>query len=330
MGVTKVLMASNDTLFNFEDTLGDREDMLSPRNINFMNVTSTMATANSGGNSAKSITTQPENCKTPTNEGFLAAYPIECKPNDLNSDNHMINDIRPNSLQLNFENLTTHHLGDLLSPEQQKTLSEEINTIEQLSSDLSATIDATTNTLDDLKTCISVHMTVDGLELDSNSTSDGAIPIEKQSPNQIIKTPVESATERTDIVDEPRVIQETQSPNYRGDDDNSVNDDSNHGDINITVSANSSDLKQSDTMMCDLFEPIESAKENKSPNLEFQANVTKTEIKSKLNKTNNEVNENGLKVDSVQPHNDLKHVNTLCESTERLSGEEDPWVNIQF
>ncbi|XP_059607479.1 uncharacterized protein LOC132255444 isoform X2 [Phlebotomus argentipes] len=30
MGVTKTLMASNDTLFNFEDTLGDRDDQFSP------------------------------------------------------------------------------------------------------------------------------------------------------------------------------------------------------------------------------------------------------------------------------------------------------------
>lgn len=334
MGVTKVLMASNDTLFNFEDTLGDREDMLSPRNVNSLNVTSTIAAASSGGNSVKSMTPQPENCKTPTNEGFLAAYPVECKPNDLNSDNHLSsNEIRPNSLQLNFENLT-NNLGDLLSPEQQKTLSEEINTIEQLSaSDLSATIDAT-NTLDDLKTCISVHMTADGLELDDNSDSGGGIPIEKQSSNQITNSPIHGATTNIDIIemqtaatdaDEPPMAISVIPP------PNGNNDDDSGGDMETTTSANSSEhVKRSAAVQCDLLEPIESAKENTSPNLELQANanVTRTEIKSKLNKTNNELNENRVKMDSVQSNNDLKHVHTLRDSTERLSGEEDPWVNI--
>ncbi|XP_055311913.1 uncharacterized protein LOC129574238 isoform X2 [Sitodiplosis mosellana] len=167
MGVTKVLMASNDTLFNFEDTLGDREDMLSPRNV-----------ANSGSYIAISTTPRPENCQTPTNEGYLHAYPSEYKPNDSNvySEIKLTNDIRPNTLQLNLENLT-NNLNDLISPEQQKTISEEINTIELLSSDLSATIDAT-NTLDDLKTCISVHLNDDAnnsklenSEIDSHQTN---------------------------------------------------------------------------------------------------------------------------------------------------------------
>lgn len=75
------------------------------------------------------------------------------------SENKLANDNRPNKLQLNLENLP-NNITDLVSPEQQKTISEEINTTDLLSSDFSATIDAT-NTLDDLKTCISIHLNDD-------------------------------------------------------------------------------------------------------------------------------------------------------------------------
>lgn len=361
MGVTKVLMASNDTLFNFEDTLGDREDMLSPRNnSNNVHATSNTTISNSvgggggsgggvGSNTFKSTTPQPENCRTPTNEAYLAAYPVEYKPNDLNSDNHMNNEIRPNSLQLNFENLT-NNLGDLLSPEQQKTFSEEINTIEQLSSDLSATIDAT-NTLDDLKTCISVHTAADDVRLNEDSGSDAVISIEKQSNR--MNSPIENVTTELDDsvvlvndtlqtsmdVDEPTVktimtIEEDQIQPPPPPPSTSPNDKDGDGrggfDVNNTMSANSSEhLKQSDPVICDLLEPIENAKENKSPNLDFQAIATKPEIKSNLNKTN-ELSEIGVKIESVQPHNDLNHLNTLCEPTGQLSGEEDPWVNLFY
>lgn len=71
MGVTKVLMASNDTLFNFEDTLGDREDLLSPRNM-----------ANAECNLTISTTSRPDSCRTPTNEGYLHVYASDYKPND--------------------------------------------------------------------------------------------------------------------------------------------------------------------------------------------------------------------------------------------------------
>lgn len=162
MGVTKVLMASNDTLFNFEDTLGDRDDMFSPRNL-----------PNSGGNTITANTPQPMNCRTPTNEIYLnVTTTIDNKLTEQRSD-----EVRPTLLPLCFENpLST--MNDLLSPEQQKTFSEEINTVEQLSSDLSATIDATTNTLDDLKTCISVHLnddTSNNLDDDSEHSENNAI-----------------------------------------------------------------------------------------------------------------------------------------------------------
>lgn len=153
MGVTKVLMASNDTLFNFEDTLGDRDDMFSPRTL-----------PNSGCNTLTANTPQPINCRTPTNEMYLnVTTTIEQKLPE-----HSMDEMRPTLLPLMFENpLST--MNDLLSPEQQKTFSEEINTVEQLSSDLSATIDATTNTLDDLKTCISVHLNDDSEHLENNA-----------------------------------------------------------------------------------------------------------------------------------------------------------------
>lgn len=338
MGVTKVLMASNDTLFNFEDTLGDREDMLSPRNFNSINAAN-QTNLPMGANTVKSITPQPETCKTPTNEGYLAAYPVEYKPNDLNSDNHVIHEHRPNSLQLNFENLT-NNLGDLLSPEQQKTFSEEINTIEQLSSDLSATIDAT-NTLDDLKTCISVHMAADDVKFDDNSSSAAAIPMERQSSNHVSSSPIENGATKHDIVelengshqtstnvDELPVIMvdktmekihntvenRTQAvPNNKNEnDDNDV--------CSITNANSNEHLKQSNAVLCDALEPIDSAKENQSPNLDFQAMVTKADMKSNLSKSN-ELNEIGVKIENGPSQNDLNH-------SGHLSGEEDPWVTI--
>lgn len=96
----------------------------------------------------------------------------------FHSENKLANDIRPNKLQLNLENLP-NNITDLISPEQQKTISEEINTTDLLSSDFSATIDAT-NTLDDLKTCISMHLNDDAnntkLENSENNSQDANSP----------------------------------------------------------------------------------------------------------------------------------------------------------
>lgn len=289
-------MASNDTLFNFEDTLGDRDDMLSPRNA-----------VHSGSNTANSATPQPETCKTPTNEALLTAYPVEYKPNDLNAytDSHLVSEIRPNSLHLNFENLT-NNLGDLLSPEQQKTFSEEINTIEQLSSDLSATIDAT-NTLDDLKTCISVHLNDD---VNSDNSESEAISIEpRQTHSPIVNgtfecadSPIHTPTNETmNIIESP------------------ITDTTTHTNVDGNISnKKSNETPKADTTL-DIFEPIDSAKENTSPNLDFLRNVTKS---SNLNKTI-EMNDIGAKIES-QPPNEQNHLDEL--STCQLSGEEDPWV----
>lgn len=300
MGVTKVLMASNDTLFNFEDTLGDREDLLSPRNV-----------ASSGSNTAISITPQPYNCKTPTNEGYLNAYPAEYKPNDtnLNSDNPLTTEHRPNTLQLNLENLT-NNLNDLLSPEQQKTFSEEINTIEQLSSDLSATIDAT-NTLDDLKTCISVHLMDDANNSKMENSEIDAITIDSHQTNSL------TANESFDIVE--HVTSQLVSPQQQ--------QSSECYPTNATTTTDQTageqrlNNKSSEHNKCDITTDLfatENAKENKSPNVVF-LNVTKSTEKI---------------------HLDLKQLHDQCESPPEseqndldhkspgleLSGEEDPWV----
>lgn len=165
MGVTKILMASNDTLFNFEDTLGDRDDMFSPR------------TPHSGANTCTATTPQPVECITPTNDPNCqepsAAINIESNMQNMNSSTA----VRPTLKPFDFENaidadeLPSTLPNDMLSPEQAKTFSEEINSIEQ-SSDLSGTIDATTNTLDDLKTCISVHLKNDDEDDDGNNDEE--------------------------------------------------------------------------------------------------------------------------------------------------------------
>lgn len=154
MGVTKVLMASNDTLFNFEDTLGDRDRddlLISPRNYPKTNSNTTSTDT--------SLIIEGQNLLRNDNED-------EDDDSDMNTF-HINDDVTvlKENLRL-FELKNTLNeanvqqtINDLLSPEQQKTFSEEIYTMEQLSSDLSGTIEATytANTLDDLKTCISVH-----------------------------------------------------------------------------------------------------------------------------------------------------------------------------
>lgn len=142
MGVTKVLMASNDTLFNFEDTLGDRDDMFSPRHFCAASDTSSSGTPQ-----------PPVECKTPTNEPSAPAT------DDLSEETPTLNEPlakRTVPTSLSFD-INAGNLTELMSPEQQKTFSEDIQTLEQVSSDLSATVEGNTNTLDDLKTCISVH-----------------------------------------------------------------------------------------------------------------------------------------------------------------------------
>lgn len=159
MGVTKVLMASNDTLFNFEDTLGDRDDMFSPRHL-----------CPTSGTNSSSHTPQPSiECKTPTNE------PPAPHTDDLSEETPTLNEPLPKpSMQLNLSfDSNVGNLNELMSPEQQKTFSEEILTMEQVSSDLSATVEGNTNTLDDLKTCISVHFNDEPNKPDNRADLNG-------------------------------------------------------------------------------------------------------------------------------------------------------------
>lgn len=115
MGVTKTLMASNDTLFNFEDTFGD--DVFSPRT-----------------NSQNDIVKESK-FNHPDSSGPSTPTPRSFKP-------------------IEFEMSEVASANDLLSPDQQKTLSEDICTVDHLSSDAVDTT-FTTNTLEE-KTCISV------------------------------------------------------------------------------------------------------------------------------------------------------------------------------
>lgn len=161
-------MASNDTLFNFEDTLGD--DAFSPRN-----------SSHSGCNTTGSNTPQPtSDCSTPVN--------------DVLSDTQCIKEERPSLLPLDLKNSTfnaddrspTNAINELLSPEQAKTFSEDINTNELASSELSGTMDATTNTLDDLKTCISVHIKHDNECDDHKNASEPISDCTEQLSGEIL------------------------------------------------------------------------------------------------------------------------------------------------
>lgn len=286
MGVTKVLMASNDTLFNFEDTLGDRDDMLSPR-------------INSGGsimNANGAATPQPDNCKTPTNEAYLQIYPVEYKPNDVNTDTQL-GGIRPNTLQFTPENLT-NNLNDLLSPEQQKTFSEEINTIEQLSSDLSATIDAT-NTLDDLKTCISVHLIDDANNSKiENSENDPLATEQYKTHAMIISESVTEATAQSSAIES--ITPRAQSPN-----------------VDEQILRNTrSEIIQTESPF-NSIEPNENVKENKNS----------------TDDNNEDADTNGrpetIQIgDKCENQNQSNELNVSHDSAAHLSGEEDPWVRL--
>lgn len=157
MGVTKTLMASNDTLFNFEDTLGDRDDMFSPRTPS----ASQMDHVQSSRSSSSSI----YECRTPTGTGTVStpaastdfSFEEVIARCDFDDEIARSNSI-PNDDTVNESLTFATGAIDLLSPDQQKTFSE----------DLSAAADATfttTTTLEE-KTCISVPLPQkDGLHL---------------------------------------------------------------------------------------------------------------------------------------------------------------------
>lgn len=150
MGVTRTLMASNDTLFNFEDTLGDRED-LTP--------TPTVSGAYSN------VPQSPINNVTRTlNETFDQ----ENKAVDATFVQEERVSSRP-SMTLDLAAVRADNYSsalDVLSPEQQKTFSEDIVSVEHVSgSDASGNVDPdgtyTTNTIE-METCISLNKDEEG------------------------------------------------------------------------------------------------------------------------------------------------------------------------
>lgn len=151
MGVTRTL--SNDTLFNFEDTLGDRED------------STPTPTASVGAAAAYSaVALSPVKMAQTLNETF----PTMDQQMDSTFDVEEQRPGRPNKLSMcldlssaavRADNYTS--ALDVLSPEQQKTFSEDINSVEHVSgSDASGNLDPdgtyTTNTIE-METCISLN-----------------------------------------------------------------------------------------------------------------------------------------------------------------------------
>lgn len=138
LGVTKTLMASNDTLFNLEDTLGD--DVFSPR-------------ANSQ-NDLVALNVEKNRVDGKIVDDFISTTITE-NIEDVRCEKFLTLD-----LELKTVDKKCEELFDLCSPDQVKTFSEEINSNERHSSELSGTVgdfDATftANTLDE-KTCITV------------------------------------------------------------------------------------------------------------------------------------------------------------------------------
>lgn len=132
MGVTKTLMASNDTLFNFEDTLG--EDATTPTKVlPNQTVNDSLLEKKSG-----------------EFEGTFIVDKIQYNlpPLDLSMKAELV------------------HVADIASPEQQKTFSEEINSLEHISNDGTYT----TNTIE-METCISLNKD-DNLEEDDDLMAD--------------------------------------------------------------------------------------------------------------------------------------------------------------
>lgn len=225
MGVTKTLMASNDTLFNFEDTLGDRDDMFSPRTPSSQPDLNNYAGLSSRSTSAAS--SQYE-CRTPTalgqsteaeNELQQANSPItnaeiisakirNLKPMDfdgvpsLSNDDCCLPDWADNASQITAAN-------DLLSPDQQKTFSEDIcTTVDHVSSDQSGTFDVTftsTNTLEE-KTCISIPGSM-LIQSPEDSAIVEVVTLDcKESPTTVII--------QNDFFEEPGLIRDCNEENF--------------------------------------------------------------------------------------------------------------------
>lgn len=177
MGVTKTLMASNDTLFNFEDTLGDRDDAFSPRTPS-----APSSQLDQHATISRSSSSSIYECRTPTGGGggggsttttvtsaiFSAEESVmrsvidfyddksRCAPDAAAAAASVGDDF--GDVNTTFCMPTTSSGIDLLSPDQQKTFSEDICSAEYSAAmDTSFTATTTTTTTSpDEKTCISV------------------------------------------------------------------------------------------------------------------------------------------------------------------------------
>lgn len=167
MGCTKALMASNDTLFNFEDTLGERDDnqmLLSPR---------PHLSHSSTNSSASSLTASKQDLhvdKTPTNDGTNI---VDMFQKHVHQEPDLIDilreNIRQHPLDLNFDRLpsTSKYEASLIKLSLNDSSPPELAQAQQIVNDLSSpeqnkTADSfsleqdLTFTIDDQKTCVSM------------------------------------------------------------------------------------------------------------------------------------------------------------------------------
>lgn len=151
MGVSKNLMASNDTLFNFEDTLGDKDDSsLFSRSQNGSEGNTPVKSAKSP--IASNNNSQATSIATVTTSSSETER-VYCSPGeDETETDDMYNKRKKLSLEFTHDVFDN---DDICSPsDQQKTVSEECTSSDRLSSDLSPTLDNdATNTND---ACITV------------------------------------------------------------------------------------------------------------------------------------------------------------------------------
>lgn len=306
MGVTKVLMASNDTLFNFEDTLGDRDrdDMLlSPRNQ--------LRTNSNTTSTESSLIIEGQN---------LLRDDDDSNSSDLNTF-HVHDDVqvlKENLKSLDFKSTideaTVQVINDLLSPEQQKTFSEDI---QQLSSDLSGTVEATytANTLDDLKTCISVH-SKDESQNDKDLLESIGDNLSSSSVSNLIIQ---------DIITTNHVPTEDYAENVQltSNDDRSCMSDSNHpivskndiianGKENSNQNDDRSEMELPNTIDNSSQEFANDTKENENPNiLKVSDEKSSTYV--------NAMDKNTIMAVEVLTHSDASNITDSVELTKLVS-----------
>lgn len=163
MGVTRTLMASNDTLFNFEDTLGDREE-LTPTPCSAPQSAFSVAMSPSKAHVQSMNETFPLDATRGADSTFV--LPDAAKPTPSAKSKPPMNLDFTAAVRAD----TYTSALDVLSPELQKTFSEDITSVEHVSgSDASGNMDPdgtyTTNTIE-METCISLNKDEDVGECD--------------------------------------------------------------------------------------------------------------------------------------------------------------------